>query len=127
MSDPVVFISHFRMKEGARERYTELARRVTAELDAAKPRTLVFLAYLDESATQMTIVHAFGDAEAMDQHFEGASGRAAAAYEFIEPQGWEIYGRPSPAALEVMRRSAEAAGVSLRVLPNYAVGFLHSP
>jgi quinol monooxygenase YgiN len=127
MSEPIVFISRFRMKEGTRERFTDYARRVTPEIDAAKPRTLVYLAYLDDTATRLTIIHAFGDAQAMDVHFEGAAERAAAAYEFIEPQGWEIYGRPSQGALDVMRRSAEAAGVSLTVLPDYLVGFLHSP
>lgn len=127
MSQPIVFVSHFRIKKGAGARFSELARRVTTELDVAKPRTLVYLVYLDESVSRLTIVHAFGDAEAMDVHFEGSAQRAAAAYEFIEPQGWEIYGRPNQGALDTMRRSAEAAGVSLTVVPDHIAGFVHAP
>ena len=66
-------------------------------------------------ARAVTFVHAFGDAEAMDLHFEGAEERARAAYELLEPDGWEIYGRPSKQALESMRRSADSFGVDLRV------------
>lgn len=127
MSEPIVFISHFRVNEGAAERFAEHARRATAELESAKPRTLVYLVYLDESPAHLTIVHAFADADAMDVHFEGAAERAAAAYEFIEPQGWEIYGQPNQHAREMMSRSAEAAGVSLTVVPDYVAGFLHAP
>jgi len=32
-------------------------------LQAEKPRTLVFLAYLDESIGQLTVIHVFADAQ----------------------------------------------------------------
>ena len=57
-----------------------------------KPRTVLFLSYLDEQGGRISFLHAFPDADAMDQHFEGADERAAAAYEFIEPRGWSSTG-----------------------------------
>jgi hypothetical protein len=56
--------------------------------------------------------------------FEGVDERVAAAYEYLEPRGWEIYGRPNEGALETMRQGAAASGVSLTVLPEPLVGFL---
>ncbi len=126
MSEPIVFISRFRIKEGKvddiRRQFEERAEAIEAE----KPQTLVFLSYVDRDARAVTFVHAFGDAEAMDLHFEGAEERARAAYELLEPDGWEIYGRPSEQALESMRRSADSFGVNLRVQPEYVAGFLRS-
>ena len=60
----------------------------------------------------------------MDQHFEGADDRAAAAYEFIEPRGWEFYGKPSEQALEGIRATAARFGVPLVVEPEFNAGFL---
>jgi hypothetical protein len=34
----------------------------------------------------------------MDRHFEGSDERAPAAYELVEPVGWEFFGRPSDEA-----------------------------
>ena len=62
------------------------------------PRTAVFLSFLDEEGSEVSFVHVFADSEAMDLHIEGADERARAAYEAIEPLGWEVYGTPSDAA-----------------------------
>lgn len=124
MTGPIVLISHFAIKEGGLEAYRELQRNATAALLAAKPRTLAFLVYLDEERTQMNVVHLFADAESMDLHFDGSGERAKAAYEVVEPRGWEIYGSPSNAALETMHQAAASAGVPLSVQPFYEAGFL---
>jgi hypothetical protein len=60
----------------------------------------------------------------MDLHFEGADQRAQAAYQLVEPAGWELYGRPSEDATEVLRRAAEGAGVTLTWQPDLIAGFL---
>lgn len=124
VAGPVFFISHFEVKEGKLDELRALSEELQAELVQSKPNTVAYLSYLDEGGTRLSILHAFTDAEAMDVHFQGADERSAAAYEFIEPRGWEIYGQASDGALEGMRREAEAAGVSLTVLPDHVGGFL---
>lgn len=124
MPEPIVFISHFRIKEGNREAYVQLAREMTPKLAAEKPSTLVFLSYENEPGDRISIVHAFADADGMDRHFQGAAERGAAAMEFLEPAGWDIYGQPSPAALEQMGQLAARTNVPLTVEPRYVGGFL---
>jgi quinol monooxygenase YgiN len=124
MSEPVFFISHFAIKEGALHDLKRLTAEATERLREEKPRTVLFLSYLDEQAGRISFLHAFPDADAMDQHFEGAAERAAAASEFIEPRGWEFYGKPSEQAMEGMRAAATDAGVSLVVEPEFNGGFL---
>ena len=126
MSEPIVFISRFRIKEGKEDDIRRQFEERAGAIEAEKPQTLVFLSYVDRDRRAVTFVHAFGDAGAMDLHFEGAEERARAAYKLLEPDGWEIYGRPSEQALESMRRSADSFGVNLRVQPEYVAGFLRS-
>lgn len=113
MTEPIVFISHFRVKEGSLEPLTGLVRDVTAQLEKDKPRTLLFLSYVDEAHGVISFIHAFGDADSMAEHFEGADERSSAAYAFMQPAGWEIYGRTTADVAEVMRQATASAGVSL--------------
>jgi quinol monooxygenase YgiN len=124
MIEPIVFISHFRIKTDQLDAFGAYFQEGAVGLRAEKPRTVAFLAYADETGARASIIHVFPDADAMDLHFEGAAERSRAAYEFLEPDGWEIYGDPSPAALHTMRGAASAAGVSLTVQPGQIGGFL---
>jgi hypothetical protein len=124
MSEPVVFISHFKVKEGKVDELKRLAGEVERSLREDKPRTAAWLVYLDEDGTRVSFVHCFPDARSMDLHFEGSDERTAAVYEFVEPDGFEIYGSPSDQALDTMRRAAAGSGVSLSVQPGHLGGFL---
>jgi quinol monooxygenase YgiN len=124
MSEPIVFISHFRVKEGRLDSLRQLADAIFPRMESDKPRTLLFRAYVSEEGDRMSFLHVFADTDAMDSHFEGADERSRVAYESIVPEGWEIYGTPSQAALEGMRAEAAAAGVSLRYEPGSMGGFM---
>jgi hypothetical protein len=124
MPEPIVFISRFSIKEGKLDALKDHAHAVSADIQASKPRTLVFLSYLDAARATVSFVHAFPDADSMDRHVEGSGDRSRAAYEFIEPKGWEVYGTPSDEALETLRGAAASAGTSLTIQPEYLAGFL---
>lgn len=124
MAEPIVFISHFKVKAGKLDGFRQAFQETIKLLGAEKPRTLAQIAYVNDSGTQLTIVHLFGDADAMDVHFQGADERSNAAYEFIEPDGFEIYGTPSNQVVASMRGEAAAAGVSLNIQPTHLGGFI---
>ena len=124
MSGPIVFISHFRIKEGMAEGAMELQRRVAKSLEAEKPRTLAFLQPLAGDRKSLSIVHVFVDSASMDVHVEGAEDRSSAAYEYLVPEGWEIYGTPSQQVTEMLRRQAASSGVPLATHPELVGGFL---
>jgi quinol monooxygenase YgiN len=124
MTEPIVFVSHFSVREGKLNELKQQFREVLEMLEAEKARTTAQLAYLDETGTNLSIVHVFADADTMDIHFQGAEERSKAAYEFMDPAGWEIYGTPSDAALQMMRQAATSASVALTVQPDSMGGFL---
>lgn len=124
MSGPIVFISHNRLKAGMLERFTDFYRTEIVVIKAEKPGTLTHLAYVDEGGTEVTFVHILADADAFDAHLQGVQARVDASQDFIESQGFEIYGAPTVATLETMRRYAESNQVSLRILPAQVGGYL---
>lgn len=123
-AEPIVFVSHFRIKSEKLEPFKQHASEISGLLEAEKPWTSAFLSYMDDEGRGVTIVHVFRDADAMDAHVQGADERASAAYEFMDPAGWEIYGKPNANVLEMLQRAAAASGVSLVVQPEHVGGFL---
>ena len=123
MSGPIVFISTHRIKEGKLEEFKELSRKVVPSMEAGKPGTLVYEFYLNEGGTELTIVHVFPDADAMDLHVQGVDERAADAFEFIEPQHFEIYGAASEQVMAMMSGYA-GRGIGLTVKPENMAGFI---
>ena len=124
MSEPVVFVGHFAVKDDKLNELKLQVREVLQMLEAEEARTAAQLVYLDDTGTNLSIVHVFADADAMDIHVQGADERSKAAYEFMDPAGWEIHGTPSDAVLQMMRQAATSAGVALTVQPEHLGGFL---
>jgi hypothetical protein len=105
MTDPIVFISHNRVKVGMLDDFERHYRSSVPLTEADKPSTLVQLAYVSEDATKVTIVRIFPSAEALDLQLQGADERSKAAYKFIEPTSVEIYGAPTTMP-EMMKKVA---------------------
>ena len=61
MPEPIVFVSHFRIKGGKVAALRRWFEEGSKGLEAQKPRTLVFLGYLGEDGSRATIVHFFAD------------------------------------------------------------------
>lgn len=106
MSEPIIFISNQKIREGKLEEYKALYREVVQRVKDSKPGTVAHLAYVNESGTQASIVHMFPDAEAMELHMQGVDERAQRASELVEYAGFVVYGRPTPRTLEIMQRAA---------------------
>jgi quinol monooxygenase YgiN len=123
MSAPIVYISHNRVKEGKLDAFAQFYREGVKQIEAARPGTLVHLAYVSEDGSQVTMIHLFPDAAAMDLHMQGAGDRAKGAYEFLEPVRLEVYGTPSPGVVEMIRKIA-GSGVELSYNPGHIGGYI---
>ena len=123
MSEPIVIISHHRIREGKLDAFRAFLPQGTQRIWEQKVGTLVFLAYADEDSGEVSFVHVFPDAEAVDAHIEGVDERSKQAYEFMQPKSFEIYGTPSDEVLEMMEPTT-GSGVTLSINKDYIGGFL---
>jgi len=124
MSEPIVFISHHRIKPGKADALKALTAEIWSTMEVEKPRTLMNLAYINEEETEATFMHAFADIEAMQLHWQGADERSQQAYEYIDPIGFEIYGSAGDQIVEGMRAEAAESGAMLTLSPDFVTGFL---
>ena len=112
MSEPIVFISNQRIKEGKLDEYKQLYRQVAEMTEENKLGTVGHLAYVNDDGSEMSIVHIFPDAESMELHMHGVDELAAKAFEYMEIVSFEVYGRPSDSVLERMQQIA-GSGIRL--------------
>jgi quinol monooxygenase YgiN len=123
MSEPIVFISHFKVKEGKLDGLKQHHQKVVEQIKAEKPGTLAFLHYLNDDGTEYSVIHMFPDADAFDRHTEGAGERAKASFEFIELIRREVYGMPSDQIL-AMLRPRDGSGEPFKHMPQPFGGYI---
>ena len=123
MSNPIIFVSNQRIKDGKLEEYKKNYLQVAAMTEATKPGTAAHLAYLNEDGTKASIVHIFPDAESMELHMKGVGELAEKAYQFMEVESFEIYGRPSDNILAGMMQIA-GSRVTLDIKPQSVGGYI---
>lgn len=124
MAQPIVFISRHRIRKGSLEELREMFTANVPVMRSEKPGTVVFYAFTNEAGTEVKFVHLFPDAAAMDAHLEGAAERSERAMEYLEPQSFEILGRPSDDALAMMDQAAQGGGAELVLYPETMGGYL---
>lgn len=123
MAEPIVFISTHKIRDGKLDKFTEQYRNGATVIEEEKPGTVAFLAYLNDDETEVSTVHVFPDADAMERHMEGVGDRAKRAVEYLEFHKLEVWGSPSDDVLEMMQQAPES-GVTLSVMPQFVSGYL---
>ena len=123
MSAPIVFISHFKIKEGKLDEFKELSKNVSKFIEANKPGTTTFLQFTNEDGTELSIIHVFPDADAFDKHNEGVGERSSKAFEIIVPTRREIYGLPSDQAMAILT-PPDGSEISVNQVPQLIGGYI---
>jgi len=105
------------------EGYKQYYRQVAEQARQNKPGTIAHIAYHNEEGTELSIIHIFTDAEAMELHMRGVDELAKKAYEYVEILSFEIIGKPTAAVLERMIQIA-GSGIALNIRPQFIGGYL---
>ena len=123
MANPIIFISNQRIKPGQQDEYFRYYQQVVEQVRAAKPGTFAHLAYGERGGPDVSIVHIFPDAEAMEKHMLGVDELAKKAFEYMEIVSFEIFGEPSQPVLDLMMKIA-GSGIELRQKPLTIGGYI---
>ena len=125
MTDHIVFIIRNRVKEGMFDDFRNHYQESIPLTKKSKQGTIIQLAFINDSSTEVDIIRIFPNAEALDLQLQGADQRSKTTYKFIEPTSIEIYGTPNNFAMEMMKKVA-GSGVDVSVKPQYIGGFIRS-
>ena len=123
MTNPIVFISRNRIKQGKVDEFREHYKEGVSRLKSEKPDTLIHLAYENEAITEVTVIRFFLNADALEAQIHGSDQRSKITYEFIEPTAIEIFGTPKTTTIERMKQIA-GSGVQVNIHPNFIGGFV---
>ncbi|HLF74775.1 MAG TPA: antibiotic biosynthesis monooxygenase [Anaerolineales bacterium] len=129
MSEPLIYISTWRIKEGRLEDFKRFIREMVEIYRTNEPQLIAFNVFLNEEETEMTSIQVHPDADSMDFHMqvlERALGEEMSDWvgraDFIEPKHIEIYGTPSAGLLEADQPLVES-GIARSVKPLLLAGF----
>jgi hypothetical protein len=124
VSGPFIFIATNRLKEGKLDAERERVADLASFIEANEPQLLAFNEYASEDGSEVGVVQVHPDATSMEFHMGVVAERAARAYaETLEAtSSIQVYGEPSEAVLEMLRRQA-GAGVPMTVKRFHLGGF----
>jgi hypothetical protein len=124
MSAPFIFIATNRLREGKLAAERDRAADLSSFIEANEPQLLAFNEYVNDDGTEVGVVQIHPDAASMEHHMEVVADRAARAYaETLEATtSIQVYGEPSEAVLEMLRRQA-GSGVPMTVRRHHLGGF----
>jgi len=124
MSGPFIFIATNRLKPGKLDDERARVPGFVDFVEANEPRLIAFNEYANEEGAEVAVVQIHADADSMSFHMEVVAERAAAAYaETVDATtGIQVFGTPSDAVVEMLRRQA-GAGVPMSVKPHHLGGF----
>ena len=124
MSAPFIVIATNRLREGKLAAERDRAADLSSFIEANEPQLLAFNEYVNEDGTEVGVVQIHPDAASMEFHIEVVAERAARAHaKTLETTtSIQVYGEPSEAVLELLRRQA-GAGVPMTIRRHHLGGF----
>jgi len=126
-SEPIVYIDHSDIRDGAIADLKAGIERLVAFIDVREPRLIAYGFYLDEEASKMTVVAIHPDPASLELHLEIGGEEFRKLAPMLTLTRIECYGRPSEKALGQMRRKAEMLGDGQTVISiGRFAGFMHT-
>jgi hypothetical protein len=125
VSGPFIFIATNRLKLGKLDDEVARVPGLVEFVETNEPQLLAFNEYANDEGTEVAVIQVHPDADSMAFHMGVVAERAAAAYEetLDATTGIQVFGTPSNAVVEMLRRQA-GAGVPLSIKPVHLGGFV---
>jgi quinol monooxygenase YgiN len=95
MSEQVVYVDRFQLREGKLEDFRRYATEVASFVQEREPGVVSFNYYIDEAGEKGTALFIFSSAEALDRHLELVSSKFQEGYELLRGTEIELLGQPS--------------------------------
>lgn len=105
MSEPLIVISTFRVKEGKLEDLKQYYRKILEIVEANESQLIAFHGFLNEDGTEMTSIQVHPDTASLDFHMQVLRDNWDETFseygQILEVISVEYYGTPPESALEM--------------------------
>jgi hypothetical protein len=123
MSDALIIVDTSRITEGRRPEVEAAFRALAAFVDENEPRALAYQVHLDETGDEVTVVQVHPDSASAESHMALAGPRFAPFARLLELQRIDVYGAPTAALLDQLRRKANFLGGAPLIVHPLHAGF----
>ena len=103
MPAPIILISNQRIKPEKLDAYRANYAGAVERFQKTRPQTLLHSAYLSPDGTDVSVVMAFQDADAMETHMRGLGASPQRAQEWMDFVSVQIFGSPNSATMELIK------------------------
>ena len=123
MPEPIVSIDTSEIREGKLDDLKVAVAELVAFVESNEQRPILYDIYFDETGTRMTVVQVHPDCASMEHHMTVAGPAFAGFSELVTLSTLDVYGEPSEALLEQLRRKVRLLGPATIVVHDLQAGF----
>jgi hypothetical protein len=109
-SEPIVYIDHSDIREGALDELKAGVRALVDYIEAREPQLIAYGFHIDDETMTMTVVAVHPDSASLELHMDVGGAEFRKLSPLLTLKSIECYGRPSEKALEQLRLKAAALG-----------------
>jgi hypothetical protein len=127
--DPIVYVSTWRIKEGKFPEYQRFYAKLLRAIRDRDPDVIAFYAFANAGRTEITNVHVFPDAPALERHMAVIGeqmalfpGELGPVMDLMDPLSVQVFGTPKGQAAS-MDQGMRDAGVPFTSKGRYLGGF----
>ena len=110
ISEPIVYLDHSDIHEGALDELKAGVRRLVDLIESLEPRLIAYGFHIDDAARKMTVVAIHPDSASLELHLVVGKPEFRKLAHLITLTSIECYGRPSDAVVEELRSKAAMLG-----------------
>ncbi len=126
MTDPIIYIDRSEIQEGQLEKLKQEVEKLADFVEIHVPQVIAYNVYFNQEETRMTIIHAHHDSDSLQALMDSAGPLFPQFEPLIDLLSIEVYGTPSEAVMERLRKKAKMLGdATLEVHKSHA-GFARS-
>ena len=121
MAGPFCVLSKSRIKPGKADAYAAWCADMFRDVEEQEPRLLAFNVWESEDHTSSVVIQVHPDAELFEFHLQLFGERVKETFDFIDVDGVEIYGPPSPFVEQFITHGL--SGIPVTAHPLHKAGF----
>jgi hypothetical protein len=121
MSGPFIVIGKSRIKPGKSDAYAAWRVEMFRDVEDQEPRLLAFNEWDSEDHMSSVVIQVHPDAESFEYHLKLFGEHVKEALDYIDVEGVEIYGPPSPFVEQFVTHGVP--GMPVTVHPLHKAGF----
>ena len=123
MSEPLISLDTSLIRDGRLDELKEAVTELVEFVRSNEPRPIAYEVYLDQTGSRMTVVQVHPDSASMEYHMAVAGPAFAGFAELVTLSTLDVYGKPSEALLELLRRKVQMLGDATVIVHDLQAGF----